>query len=529
MDRRGFLLACLAAGLAACGRSSGGSAQPAQPATASAAPTAAPVEVASTTAPPGTASAPTTVAEAAGLHTVPWSPDRSAYPAPEPFAHGVASGEPETGAVTIWTQLTEQAAGPEVTWQVAPAADFGQVAASGTATALQGSGAVKVRVEGLAPGQTWFYRFEAHGAVSPTGRTLTLPPADRAVAEAALALASCQHYEEGWFTALGDLADAGPDLVVFVGDFVYSRRPAASAVRALGDGGPQPQSLEQWRRRYDAYLRDPHLQRARAVAPWLVTWDDNERRGPLEPAVQAWWEHQPVGGPLRTGGAADLRRLVDLGALARLVLVDTRSHRDPAVCDRIERLGVAERCPELDDPARTMLGPEQEAWAGEALAGSTATWNLVAQQVVMTDLSVSALGVSAVNDDQWDGYPAARQRLLHATTAAPNPVVLSGDLHCGGLGILRSGQGQAVGVEVIAPSVSSVVPAAVAVGLDLAAAGQPDLVHFDPAARGWVGIALTATEMLVSFRQVDALDPEAAPVDGPAFRVPAGTPEPSPV
>jgi len=519
VDRRGFLAACLAAGLGACSRVGGDSTAP-----ASTRPR--PVETSTTV---GVAAAPTTsTVVPAGPHTVHWSPDRSAYPAPEPFAHGVASGEPEPGAVTIWTQLTTPGAGPDVAWRVAASPDFGEVTASGTATALEGSGTVKVRVDGLPPGRTWFFRFEAQGTASPVGRTMTLPPVGGALGRATLALASCQHYEEGWFTALGDLADAAPDLVLFVGDFVYSRGPADGAVRSLPDGGGPPQSLDQWRGRYDAYLRDPHLQRARAVAPWLVTWDDNERRGPLEPAVQAWWEHQPVGDPQPTAATADLRRLVDLGALARLVVLDTRSHRDPAVCDSIEGLGAAERCAALDDPARTMLGTIQEAWAGEAMAGSAAAWNLLASQVVMTDLAVSAFGVSAVNDDQWDGYPAARQRLLQAATAAANPVVLSGDLHSAGMGLLRSGQGEAVAVEVIGPSVSSVVPSQVTAGLTLAAAGQPDLLHFDPAARGWAAIELTSAEMVVSFRQIDALDPQAAAVDGPVFRVGAGSPEPVP-
>ena len=61
-----------------------------------------------------------------------------------------------------------------------------------------------------------------------------------------------------------------------------------------------------------------------------------------------------------------------------------------------------------------------------------ATWTILGQQVptFARDLAGSnPLGRFSM--DKWDGYTAARQRLFNRLreTKAPNPVVLSGDVH----------------------------------------------------------------------------------------------------
>jgi alkaline phosphatase D len=443
------------------------------------------------------------------------------YPAAEPFAHGVASGEASTTSVLLWTQLTS-ATGAAVEWTVSADPEGADIVARGEVEPEGESGAVRVSVPDLAPGRAWYYRFAVDGVTSVTGRTATLPDGD--LARTSVAVLSCQHYEEGYFGALGDMADHAPDMAVHLGDFVYAREASGRPRRAYPYGRHRaPQSLDAWRERYDAYLRDPDLQRARASAPWLVVWDDNDRRGDRAAAVQAWWEHQPIATPPGDDGEIVLRRRVDLGRLVTLVLVDTRPYRDGPVCDTIPGLGVTEHCPALDDPARTMLGSEQEAWLAEQLpAGSPSRWHIVANQVVMTDLVTSVAGIEGLNADQWDGYPAARERLLTTLAGVSNPIVVSGDLHTAGLSTLRDAAGTPVAVEVLGPSVSSVVPPTALLGLQVASLDRPDIEYFETDDRGWVLAEIDEAEVRLTYRRIDATTPGAVAEDGARFAVAPG-------
>jgi alkaline phosphatase D len=409
-----------------------------------------------------------------------------------------------------------------VEWSLSTDPEGSDVVTRGDVEPDGGSGAVRVSVLDLEPGRTWYYRFGVDGASSVTGRTATLPDAD--LARATLAVLSCQHYEEGHFGALGDMADHAPDLAVHLGDFVYARQGSGRALRAYPHGrhGP-PESLAAWRQRYDAYLRDPDLQRARAAAPWLVVWDDNDRRGDRAAAIQAWWEHQPIATPPGDDGEIVLRRRVDLGRLATLVLVDTRPYRDGPVCDAIPGLGVTEACPALYDPARTMLGADQEAWLAEQLPpGSPSRWHIVANQVVMTDLVTSVGGIEGLNADQWDGYPAARERLLATLAGVSNPIVVSGDLHTAGLSTLSDAAGTPVAVEVLGPSVSAVVPPTAELGLGVAALDRPGLEYFETGDRGWVLAEIDDAEVRLTYRRIDATTPGAVAEDGARFVVAPG-------
>jgi alkaline phosphatase D len=524
IDRRGFIAGALAALAAACSRSSsddGAGASTSVPATTPPAQATTPPPAQATTAPATAAPAPATTA-AAPPTTAAWVPPRELHPAAEPFAHGVASGEPSTTSVLLWTQLTRPTGDATVEWIVSTDPVGADVVTRGDVAPEAESGAVRVTVPGLDPGRNWFYRFSVDGVTSVTGRTATLPGAD--LAQASVAVLSCQHYEEGHFGALGDMADHPPDLAVHLGDFVYAREASGPARRTYPHGRHgAPQSLTAWRQRYDAYLRDPDLQRARAAAPWLVVWDDNDRRGDRAAAVQAFWEHQPIATPPGEDGEIVLRRRVDLGRLATLVLVDTRPYRDGPVCDTIAGLGVTERCPALDEPARTMLGDEQEAWLAEQLApGSPSRWHIVANQVVMTDLVTSVAGIEGLNADQWDGYPAARERLLATLAGVSNPVVVSGDLHTAGLSTLRDAAGTPVAVEVLGPSVSAVVPPTALLGLGVAALGRPGLEYFETGDRGWVLVELDDAEVRLTYRRIDATMPGAVPEDGARFVVTDG-------
>lgn len=511
LDRRTFLVGTLAALAGACSRATspdeGAAPTTSAPgaATASDPPaTTAPVTTSDTGAPATTTTSPVTTDGAAAPSG--WVPPADQYPAVEPFALGVASGEPAPASVLLWTRSS--GAGP-VTVTVASDPALADVVTT-RVVERDGSGVVRLTIDGLTPGGEWFYRFEQDGVASPTGRATTLP--DAGVERFVVALASCQHYEEGYFTALGDIADSGPDLVVHTGDFVYARAAGGEPVRVLPGGHGTIDDDDERSARYDAYLRDPHLQRARAAAPWLALWDDNDLRGGGDPA-RAWFDHVPV----TESSTGDLRHSIDVGDLARVVVVDTRSHRDPPVCDPIPGLGGARRCDALEADERTMLGTDQEAWLAGVLDGPPVPWTLVAGQVVVTDLAVDVGGVGAVNDDQWDGYPAARRRLFGGLAGVQGAVVLSGDLHTAGLSTLRDDAGTVVGHEVLGPSISSVVPGQAALGLEVAALGQPDLEFLDTDHRGWVRLDIARDHLGISFRRVDALAPDAVAADGPVY------------
>jgi alkaline phosphatase D len=78
-----------------------------------------------------------------------------------------------------------------------------------------------------------------------------------------------------------------------------------------------------------------------------------------------------------------------------------------------------------------MLGATQERWLADALARSTARWTLFGQQTVFAHFDQSGDGPLAYRADAWNGYPAARARMLEslAQSRTRNPVILGGDLH----------------------------------------------------------------------------------------------------
>jgi len=214
-------------------------------------------------------------------------------------------------------------------------------------------------------------------------------------------------------------------------------------------------TLADYRARYAQYKSDPDLHAAHRAAPWIVTWDDhevaNDYAGDVDErlapdfaarraaAYQAFYEHMPLRLPApRSFGALRMFQRHDWGRLARFHLLDSRQYRSPLACSKPGRGGsnvvLARACAELRDPRRTMLGLEQEAWLAQGLSSSRARWNILAQQTLMAQSS--GVPVRSPDDgrfwtDGWDGYPAARRRLLDtlATSRARNPLVLSGDVH----------------------------------------------------------------------------------------------------
>jgi alkaline phosphatase D len=382
-----------------------------------------------------------------------------------PFSLGVASGSPLPESVVLWTRILNDpfnaAATPAVAfsvrWEVAHDQAFARIAAKGTASALPAlAHSVHVDVRGLEPGRWYWYRFMLGDAVSPAGRTRTAPAPGSMPAALKLAVASCQHWEFGSYAAHRHIAAAAPDLVAFLGDYIYEWGPYQPSHPALAVRTAESFSLAEYRARYAQYKSDADLQGAHLAAPWIVTWDDHEvandyagdrderlatdfalRRAA---AYQAFYEHMPLRLVLAWPGNYASMRMVqryDWGRLARFHVLDDRQYRAPLACSPAGRGGsnsVTRACAALRDPGRSMLGREQEAWLAEGLNSSTARWNVIAQQTPMaqsSQLPVVKPGDGRFWTDGWDGYPVARQRLFDALgkSGAANPLVLAGDVH----------------------------------------------------------------------------------------------------
>ncbi|WP_292931184.1 alkaline phosphatase D family protein [Noviherbaspirillum sp.] len=385
-----------------------------------------------------------------------------------PFSLGIASGSPRADSVVLWTRilpdpLNALSAGTQaftVQWEMTEDEAFRRIVAKGSTTALpELAHSVHIDVTGLRPDRWYWYRFMLGDAVSPVGRTRTAPAAESMPGSLRFAFASCQHWEYGEYAAHRHIAAEAPDLVAFLGDYIYEWGPYDLT------HPPAPRrrineclSLADYRARYAQYKSDPHLQASHLVAPWIVTWDDHEvandygsdRDERLDPnfltrragAYQAFYEHMPVRLPALPNDPTRFAQMrifdrYDWGRLAQFHVLDDRQYRTYHACHHPGRGGsasVTASCTERMDPARTLLGLEQEAWLAEGFAKSRTRWNFIAQQTLMAQASqvpIAKEGDGRFWTDGWDGYPAARQRLFDSMLKhrPANPVVLSGDVH----------------------------------------------------------------------------------------------------
>ncbi|MFF0202585.1 alkaline phosphatase D family protein [Streptomyces sp. NPDC005017] len=364
------------------------------------------------------------------------------------FKLGVASGDPLPNAIVIWTRLTPAQQGGSgilaptvpVTWELAADSAFTSIVRSGTATASATLGhSVHVDVTGLTPATDYWYRFKALGRTSGTGRTRTAPAAGSTPERLRIALASCQNWQHGWFTPYRDMREQRPDLVLFVGDYIYESSAYSYRVRRH-EGGGAPVTLAQYRARHEQYNTDPDLQAMRAAAPFVVVFDDHEVDQDWAGAVagdpvawprdtflarrsaafQAFYEHMPVRARQKPSGPdALMYRRLDFGALARLHVLDTRQYRD-------DQAATAEAAAASD---RVIMGDAQRDWLLTGMAEPGTTWNLVASQVMMAETDFLAGTGKEWSYDAWDGYQQERASLLREFRSLRNPVVLSGDRH----------------------------------------------------------------------------------------------------
>ena len=386
----------------------------------------------------------------------------------DPFLLGVASGSPSVDGMVLWTRLLAATLGEplpsvpiEVRWELASDPQFKRIVKTGTEFAKPDfAHSVHVEVSGLEPSSPSFkpafywYRFIAGDAISPVGRTRALPHPESRV-PLTLALASCQNYEHGYFSAYRHMATEDVDVVVFVGDYIYEYGMTPNRTRQ--HNSPTAYTLDDYRARYALYKSDADLQAAHAAFPWIVTWDDHELENDYAndrsatdrgeqfmrkraAAYRAYWEHMPLRQTqLPVGDMAQMYRRYAWGQTANLHMLDARQYRDYQVCTPVDQGGsrtiTDQNCPERISRSSSLLGLQQETWLARSMAQSQTRFNIVGQASIMaqmrmpTNRSADTTTADSFWNDSWDGYPLARQRALEQWAQKKNVISLGGDVH----------------------------------------------------------------------------------------------------
>lgn len=397
----------------------------------------------------------------------------------KPFYHGVASGDPLPDRVIIWTRVTpDYVDSLTVSWKMATDEGMTQVVQSGQeVTGQDRDFTVKVDVTGLQPDTYYYYQFEWNGAKSLVGRTKTTPTDARE--QLKLAFISCSNYEAGYFNAYARLAEQDSlDAVVHLGDYIYeygARGYGDTTLQRIHLPHHEIVSLQDYRTRYAEYRLDKDLREAHRLHPFITIWDDHEvandsyvtgaqnhqpdQEGSYEDrkksAVQAYFEWLPI----RDNPEYQIYRPLSFGPLAELFMLDTRLEGRVEQADSVDQ-------PNLADESRTILGAEQYNWLTSSLVGSQATWRLIGNQVIFSDLDVTPLRWrNTKNLDSWDGYPSEKKKLIGFLdqNKVNNVVFLTGDTHSSwafevskGLKEYNAKTGTgAVAVEFGTPSISS--------------------------------------------------------------------------
>lgn len=440
----------------------------------------------------------------------------------------MASGDPLADRVVLWTRVSVDGdVEVDVDWAIAEDPEdpsCAQPVAWGRATTrAEHDYTVKVDVTRLAPGRIYYYRFVALGVSSPIGRTRTLPLG--AIGHVQIAVVSCSNFPYGHFNVYGAVAARDDvDVVVHLGDYIYE-----NAKSPYGDGtslerGVLPAdreciTLQDYRERHASYKGDAQLRAVHARHPFIAIWDDHEiannawREGAQnhEPgegaytvrraaAIRAWREWMPV---REASDPAQIHRSFRFGDMLELIMLDARlMGRDRQVAPQ--------ETATLHSSGRSLLGPEQQRWLFERMRSAfddAVAWQALGQQVLMTQVRDPS-GLPR-NTDMWDGYPAARDRVLGflEELRIGDVVVLTGDIHSSWATELRRDPFAAVptpalAVELTAPAVSSPTPVDPP-DLGVLHASHPHVRWVDMRHRGYLTVRFDRREALAVWHHTD--------------------------
>ncbi len=393
-----------------------------------------------------------------------------------PFYHGVASGDPLSDRVIIWTRVTPDLLfdGVEipVSWRMATDPELTDIVAEGEfSTNMDRDYTVKVDVTGLEAGTTYYYGFTAFDAHSLTGRTKTVTTGSPD--NLRFGVTSCSHYQQGFFNAYGNLAEQlDLDAIFHLGDYIYEYGTYSDFLEEGDTVFPRPHdpeneiiSLEDYRTRHSLYKLDPNLRKVHQQFPFINIWDDHETANDSwkdgaqnhDPATEGDWETRKNNGiqaffewlPVREaegGGPTKIYRTFKYGDLVDFIMIDTRLEG---------RMKQAENEEEQNDPNRTLLGAEQYDWLVNELNNSTAKWTVLGNQVIFTPVNLLGLPGS---EDMWNGYPAEREKLIEVLKNIDNFIIITGDFHMGIAADITPDPGkpgESIGAEFVVPSIST--------------------------------------------------------------------------
>ena len=357
----------------------------------------------------------------------------------KPFYHGVASGDPLSDRVIIWTRVTPVDSVPaiDVQWQISKDLNFSGIVAADTVATNPGRDyTVKVDVTGLESDQVYYYRFIALGKTSVTGKTKTTPL--NAKDSLKFAVVSCSNWEFGYFNAYSSIAEKDLDAVLHLGDYIYEYATGKYGDTTIGRFNlPSHEivSLQDYRTRHSQYRLDRGLHDVSKAHPFITIWDDHEfannvynagaqnhqpdKEGNFEErkaaARQAYYEWLPI------RESENLYRSFSYGNLAQLIMLD----------ERIEGREAPPATQDVTTAERTMLGAEQLAWFEKQLQ-TPATWKVIGNQVVYSDvLQGTVFPNMPRNLDSWDGYQAEKKKIKEFILAnkISDIVFVTGDTH----------------------------------------------------------------------------------------------------
>jgi alkaline phosphatase D len=456
----------------------------------------------------------------------------------ELFEHGVASGDPLTDGVIIWTRVSPEVPEPvQVWWEMALDEDFLERTAQGTVmTDASRDFTVKVDVPGLLWGRNYYYRFAAQGRWSPVGRTRLAPKGNDA-SRLRFGVCSCANYAMGYFHGYRHMAErADLDAIIHLGDYYYEYQTNGDGDDPVRPHEPPRETvtLDDYRTRLGQYRRDPDLQELHRQAPFVVVWDDHETANnswmggaenhtppdpgceqPCDPEGEGEWSDRVAAArqaffewiPIRDNPGQKLYRTLKYGNLADIIMLDTR------IEGREEQLGALAFSPDEPNLPDQILGLEQEAWLFDELGKSRAKWKVLGNQVLMSLWKI-APGTYG-NDDQWQGYKA-RERLVSflRENEISNVVVVTGDVHSSWAMDVTVDDGSyteatrdaAVAVEFVAPGISS--PSGINAQIAGLFASEPHVRDYEYERRGYLILDLQPSKAQSDWFLLDGVGEE---------------------